>query len=179
MNVKSKMLFVLIGNPGTGKTVLQKILIEKICQDRYRYGRLPVNQIYNIAHPEIKRKYINISIGNRSYQEKPEYISVENYFQHHFQQADIAFISSHLFEADVAQIIEHGHRLFYNVYGIFWSNSIIVNHPENSQISALNWDERLIIENPAPAADEATIDWQLNLIAENLVTFIVNRTSIS
>ena len=176
MVIKSKMLFVLIGDDKTGKTTLQKLLIEKLT-DKGWYEKLPTNQKYNIIHPEIKRKYQTISFANRSIQEKlADYLDVDNYFKSFFTDADIAFVSSHLIESDVKLIIENGRSLFFNVIGVFWSNSI--PNPINRNISALDWNERLVIENPF-SDDEKQIDYQLNRIAENFVTLIANRTSIS
>lgn len=177
MTIKSKQLFIIIGDDKTGKTTLQKLLIDRVCG--YGYDRLPANKMFDITHPEIKRKYQNISFGNRSYQEKiADYVSVDNYFQNHFQQADIAFISSHLIQADIQQMIENGRKCFYNVVGIFWTNSIENNPTANSQISLLDWNERLVITNPNSGnADQ--IQKQLDLIADNIVAFLINRTSIS
>ena len=176
MTIKSKILFVLIGDDKTGKTTLQKLLIEKLAN--HFYDRLPVNLAFPITHPEVKRKYSNISFANRSYQEKrDEYGTVEEYFANHFKDADIAFVSSHLNENQISLIIEHSHSRFYNVFGVFFSNSIHYNQINNSRISQLNWDERLLVENPLTNQDQITS--QLNLIAESIVDFIINRTSIS
>ncbi len=175
MTIKAKLLFILIGDNATGKTTIQKMLIEKIT-DKGWYEKLPCNLLCNIVHPEIKRKYKSISFANRSYQEKiEEYKSVEEYFENHFSDADIAFISTHLIVSHISQMIEYSRRWYYNVNAIFLSNSISANNSINSQISLLNWDERFIVENPI------TENWesQLNAIAENIVTLIVNRTSIS
>lgn len=177
MTIKSKQLFIIIGDDRTGKTTLQKLLIDRICG--FGYGRLPTNRVFNIIHPEIKRKYQNISFGNRSYQEKiGDYISVDNFFQDHFEPADIAFISSHLILADIEQMIANGRNRFYNVNGVFWSNSIESNNLANSQISALEWNERFVITNPF-SDNEQQIQRQLELIADNIVALIINRTSIS
>lgn len=177
MTIKSKQLFIIIGDDRTGKTTLQKLLIDRICG--FGYERLPVNRRFDIINPEIKGKYKTISFGNRSYQEKiSDYVSVDNYFQNHFQQADIAFISSHLVLADIQQMITNGRGLFYNVNGVFWTNSIQNDPARNSQVSLLDWDERLVIENPI-TEDEVVIDRQLNSIADSILYFIVNRTSVS
>lgn len=177
MTIKSKQLYILLGNDRTGKTTLQKLLIDKICG--HGYDRLPTNLLFTINHPEIKRKYKSISFANRSYQEKiSDYNSVENYFENHFQEADIAFVSSHLNLTDIQEMIDNGHKRFFNVIGVFWSNSISHNSLDNSQISLLNWDERLVIENPL-TEDSNNIDRQLNRIADNIVFLIANRTSIS
>jgi len=177
MIIKSKLLFVLIGNDKTGKTTLQKLLIEKMCG--FGYDKLPTNKKFDISHPEIKRKYITISFGNRSYQEKiGDYGTVDEYFQNHFKPADISFISSHLVEADINQMINCGKKGFYNVIGIFFSNSIENSHIENRDIALLDWNERLLIENPL-TGDNGEIDKQLVAITDSIVTLIANRTSIS
>lgn len=177
MTIKSKQLFILIGNDRTGKTTLQKMLIEKLCG--FGYDRLPVNSQFEIIQPEIKRKYTNISFGNRSYQEKiSEYKTVDSYFQNEFKPTDIAFISSHLVYADIQQMIANGKSLFYNVNGIFFTNSIESNTLINSQISSLDWDERFVITNPH-SDNEEVIQRQLEQIADNIVQLIISRTSIS
>jgi hypothetical protein len=176
MTIKSKMMFVLIGDDKTGKTTLQKLLIEKI--SNHFYDRLPVNLVFPITHPEIKRKYRYISFANRSYQEKrDEYGTVEEYFANHFKDADIAFVSSHLNENQINLIIEHSRARFFNVFGVFFSNSVHFNQSINSNIALLNWDERLYVENPLINFEQIT--QQLDLIAESIVDFIINRTSIS
>ena len=177
MTIKSKQLFIFIGDDRTGKTTLQKLLIDRLCG--FGYDRLPVNRQFDIVHPEIKRKYQNISFGNKSYQEKiGEYKTVDSYFQNHFQPADIAFISSHLVLADIQQMIVNGRNLFYNVNGIFWTNSIESNRTVNAQISSLEWNERFVITNPHSDIDQV-IQRQLEQIADNIVALIINRTSIS
>jgi hypothetical protein len=177
MTIKSKQLFIIIGDDKTGKTTLQKLLIDRLCG--FGYDRLPVNKQFDIKHSEIKRKYQTISFGNRSYQEKnDEYKTVDNYFQNHFQPADIAFISSHLVLSDVQQMISNGRNLFYNVNGIFWTNSITNNGVVNAQISSLDWNERFVITNPH-SDNEQVIQRQLGQIADSIVALLINRTSIS
>lgn len=176
MSVKSKLLFVLIGDDRTGKTTLQKLLIHKLYG--LSYERLPTNLQFELQYPEIKRKYQTISFGNRSYQEKREdYGTVMEYFQNHFQSSDIAFISSHLVEADAREMIAQGRQRFYNVIGVFWSNSI-QNHPvQNAQISLLDWNERLFVENP-PTTDKNQMEKQLSNIADSILLYLINRTSL-
>jgi len=177
MTIKSKQLFIIIGDDKTGKTTLQKLLIDRLCG--FGYDRLPVNKLFDITHPEIKRKYQNISFGNRSYQEKiRDYETVDNYFQNHFQLGDIAFISSHLVLTDIQQMMANGRNLFYNINGIFWTNSIESNRIANSQISSLDWNERFVITNPH-SDNEHIIYHQLERIADSIVSLLVNRTSIA
>ena len=176
--VKSKLLFILIGDDRTGKTTFQKLLIDKICKKGV-YGRLPVNLRFDIKHPEIKRKYQTIFFANRSYQENKEnYGSVDDYFKNDFKSADIAIISSHLNITDIADMLRNGRENFYNVVGVFFRNSIQNDRPRNSQISILDWNERLIIENRF-TEDEQSINKQLENCVENFVIFLANRTSIS
>lgn len=177
MPLKSKMLFILIGDDRTGKTTLQKLIIERLCG--FRYTTLKVNLGFDITHPEIKRKYLKASFGNRSYQEKQHiYKSIDEYFSDHFNPADIAFISSHLNPSDVEQMIRNSKEQFYNVTGVFFSNSIDTNRILNAQISVLNWDERLVIENDIVEDDDA-IAMQLITAADSFIYFLVNRTDIS
>jgi hypothetical protein len=176
MTIRPKMLFILIGDDRTGKTTLQKLLIEKICGQSY--GRLPTNLGIDITHPEIKHKYRRISFGNRSYQEKKDdYGTVDEYFQNHFNDCDIAFISSHLIPDDIAEMIQNGRQRFFNVFGVFLSNSIESNRNLNSQISAFDWNERFLIENPIVGQDRT--ERQLEIIAENFVDLLINRINIS
>lgn len=176
MTIKTKLLFIIIGDDRTGKTTLQKLLIEKLCNTSY--DRLPTNISLEITHPEIKRKYKRISFGNRSYQEKrSEYGTVEEYFSNHFNDCEISFISSHLVANEIDQMISQGKRRFFNVNAIFFSNSINQNLLSNSQISEFNWDERFLIDNPL--VQEKSIHNQLNLIAENVVDLLINRTKNS
>lgn len=178
MTIKTKILFILIGDDRTGKTTLQKLLIEKICSNTSIKNKLPTNSKFNITHPEIKRKYKEISFGNRSYQEKINtYKTINNFFKNHFEDCDISFISSHLIPIDIEQMIINGKQRFFNVNAIFFSNSIEKDLLLNSQISELAWDERFLAENPI--TDKDNINNQLNLIAESIVDIIINRTKVS
>ncbi|WP_286913303.1 hypothetical protein [Flavobacterium sp. UBA4197] len=177
MSAKTKMLFILIGDDRTGKTTLQKLIVERLCGLKYK--KLDVNLAFNIMHPEIKRKYLKASFGNRSFQEKiSTYETIDIFFDKHFNPTDIAFISSHLHPNDIEKMIQRGKENFYNVYGVFFSNSIEVNRSVNAHISGLNWDERIVLDNPITNEAEM-IDRQLAINADSLIYFLVNRTSIS
>lgn len=177
MTIKSKQLFIIIGDDRTGKTTLQKLLISRLCSSNY--DRLPVNKQFDITHPDVNKKYQSISFSNRSYQEKSgEYGLVDDYFSNHFQQADIAFVSSHLVPIDIQQMIINGRKLFYNVNGIFWTNSIASNGAANAEISLFDWNERFIISNPH-SNTEQVIQQQLGAIADSIVSLLVSRISIS
>ena len=114
----------------------------------------------------------------RSYQEKSdEYVSVEEYFENHFEDCRISFVSSHLIRSDIEEIIRNGRRRFFNVYGVFMTNSININRNTNSEISELAWDERFSLYNPL-VQEEKVFD-QLNAIAESLVNLLISRTVAS
>lgn len=101
MSIRSKWLFILLGNDRTGKTQVQKNLI-KLLSDANHDIRLNCNLVFPITHPYLVRKVRDLSIGNRSLQEKlSDYQSIENYFQQHFREADLCVISSHLDSPDI------------------------------------------------------------------------------
>src|ERR1035441_879580 len=100
MKTQARWIFVLIGNNNSGKTTFQKHLVWLLA-DVDRYDKLHCNLTFPIKHPHLIRKIETISIGNRSIQEKLDaYISVDEYFQKHFEPADICFVSTHLDKAD-------------------------------------------------------------------------------
>jgi GTPase SAR1 family protein len=132
MSIRSKWLIVLIGNDKTGKTTLQKKLIRLLSDDN-RDIRLDCNLSFKITHPYLIRKLRDFSVGNRSIQEKLDvYESVPDFFKNHFKEADLCFISSHLSPADTKKIIFEGRQRYYNVCGVFFSNSIDGNARVNS-----------------------------------------------
>ncbi|HHG86635.1 MAG TPA: hypothetical protein ENJ82_17935 [Bacteroidetes bacterium] len=177
MIVKKKLLFVLIGDDKTGKTTLQKLLVHRL--NGRMYKRLDINKGVNITHPEMKRKYSKISFCSRSYQELIEkYGSVDEYFKDHFNEQRIAFISSHLNVKNIEDMIRNGKERYYNVCGVFFSNSIETNRAKNAEISILNWDERLVIENPFLKSDKE-IKKQLGKIADNLTALLINKANMS
>ena len=137
------------------------------------------NVSFDIVHSEIKRKYRDISFANRSYQEKiHDYGTVDEYFDNHFKPADISIISSHLNVGHITEMIKNGRQRFFNITGVFFSNSFDANLALNSQISVLDWNERLVIENVI-LEDKAQIDKQMCAITDNFIQFISKRTSIS
>lgn len=75
-------------------------------------------------------------------------------------------------------MLTNGKRMFYDVTGVFFTNSIDQDSNSNKNISELNWDERLVIENPFSDNNEI-INEQLEKIADNIVFQIVNKTNIS
>jgi hypothetical protein len=171
MPLRSKWLFILIGNDQTGKTILQKEILKRLTTEN-RDDRLDCNLEFEITHPHIKRKIRTFFIGNRSYQEKSDdYGSVEDYYRNQFGDADIAIISSHLNIDDVRRMISEGHKRFYNVIGVAFTNSIASSPSENQGIADLNWDERWIANNPLAEIWKG----QLEAIADEFVQMLISR----
>lgn len=196
MSVTSKWMFLLIGDNETGKTTIQKALIELL--NGGVYDRLPSNQAYDVTHPCFLKKCRRFFVGGRSYQElltKDEntnkgentYTSVEQYFERRIDPAvlptipavppnvDLGFIASHLDGIVIDEMIRHAHRRFWNVGGIFLTNSLAANPQVNAAISELPWDERWVAEN-APSYDSGTQNRQLRRVAEAIVQLLIERT---
>lgn len=164
--MKIKLFFVLIGNNNSGKTKIQKKLIELICGEFYE--KLPSNKIYDILIPNLKQKYNKIFFGNRSYQEiNTEGKKVEDFFPDELKEADLVFVSSHLKKIDIDEIIFFAKSNFYNVIGLFLYNSIDKNLDLNKEISLLNWDKRIILENYIKA-DESDIMKNIDNISNEI-----------
>jgi hypothetical protein len=177
MSIKARLAFIFIGDDLTGKTKVQKYLIDRLCG--YNYEKMPINREGLIIHPEIKRKYLDVSFMNRSYQEKKDlYGSLDIFFTDYFKECDIVFLSSHLSIEDLDLMVHQLHIRYYNVAGVFWSNSIAAAPDLNSRISSLNWDERFVVENPHRGND-AEIEKQLDRIAESIMTLLIKRTEIN
>ncbi len=124
MSVRSKWLFILLGNNATGKTTIQKVLVELLAGAQYQ--RLPSNNVYYITHDLLMRKFRRMFVAGRSYQElkapKGDYTTVEEYFRKLDSSGvdvDVAFMASHLDPADIEMMVEQAHRRFWNVCGIF------------------------------------------------------------
>jgi len=84
MSATSRWMFVLIGNDETGKTTIQKALIELL--NGRVYDALPSNQAYDVTHSYSLRKCRRFFVHGRSYQEllakgENAYASVEQYFE--------------------------------------------------------------------------------------------------
>lgn len=155
MSVKSRWLFILVGNNATGKTTIQAHLVEILTGRTYR--RLSSNIAHWISHPYIMRKFRRLFVAGRSYQEllnqrraRP-YTSLPEYFgtlDAAAPDVDLAFMASHLDPAVIGQMIAEAHRHFWNVCGVFLSNAIATQPALCADISVLGWDERWVVENP-------------------------------
>jgi len=162
--------YILVGRNDTGKTSFQRNLVYLLCG--VRYSRLACNVQRTIKHPHFPKGIETLSVSNRSYQEKEsKYKSVANYFSRHFKEADLCFLSSHSRQDDVTEMIQELRRRYYNVAGVFWSNS---DGEREREIAGLSWDEVLWIQNPE-LTNSAEIDDQLSRISREFSEMLITR----
>jgi cobalamin biosynthesis Mg chelatase CobN len=171
----SRWAYILVGNDKTGKTTFQKRLISILC-DKNKDKRLKCNQPFDITHPRMPRGVKNLSVMNRSYQEKKDYKSIDDFFQKGFQEADICILSSHAHKPnanDVQEMINNLRHRAYNVAAVFFSNTY---KDVAEEIRLLDWDERLTMENPPlKSTDEEAIDDQLLKAAHEFAYLLIAR----
>jgi hypothetical protein len=174
--VFSHWAYILIGENNTGKTSFQRNLVSHLCGKRYM--RLPRNIVKEINHPRAPKALATIFTCNRSFQEKrSEYRSIEYYFKHFFQDADVCVLSSHTHgksAEEIAEMIQMLKRRCYNVAGVFWSNSF---DGKAREITLLPWSEILWIENPA-VSGSTQIDEQLDKIARHFSELLIARANV-
>jgi hypothetical protein len=180
MSVLSRWLFILIGNDRTGKTTVQRRLVELL--NGQHYTSLPSDRAYDLNDFAFRKKCRRFFVAGRSYQEPrgtTRYRSVQEYFARAFDGvgADIClgFMASHLEPQAVREMIDEAHDRFWNVCGIFLSNGVASNQAANQEISRLGWDERWYAENPS-TDDEVVWNRQLNEIAESIMQMLIERT---
>jgi len=167
--------YILIGNDKTGKTSFQKYLIQEIC-DR-RYDKLPRNKSLDIKNTRIPAGFDKIFLMNRSYQEKiQEYKTVKNFFDKFFKEENICILSSHCKGSsidDIKNMITELRTRSYNVSAVFFSNGY---DDDAKQISLLDWQERLWIENP-PSKSETSIQQQIAKSAKEFSQMLLRRAA--
>ncbi|MBG0810335.1 hypothetical protein IY145_13225 [Methylosinus sp. H3A] len=175
-NMLSYWAYILIGNNDTGKTSFQKHLVSDLCN--LQYQRLPRNFLTDITHPRMPRGVATLSTMNRSYQEKiVDYGDVASFFQSHFKEADICILSSHAHTPSIDHVrdmIRELRRRAYNVAAVFFSNGY---NNEAAEISLLDWDERLWLDNP-PLEQEAAIQSQIARLANEFAHLLIARATI-
>jgi hypothetical protein len=169
----TRWLFILVGNNNTGKTTLQKELIKHLCG--LNYTKLPTNRPFDVINLDAPRRLATLFTANRSFQEKKEeYKTVKDYFANYFQDASVAIISSHSHSAriEIDEMIQEGKRRFYNIAAVFFSNSIDDEVRDIS--SALNWDERIYLDNPH-AEDADGVERNIAAAAVYLADVIIGK----
>lgn len=114
---------------------------------------------------------------NRSYQEKiSEYGDVVSFFRKHFEPAEICILSSHVHAPAIDHLREMIRELrlrTFNVAAVFFSNGY---NNEAEQISLLDWDERLWVENPVKESDKA-IQSQIARLANEFANLLIARAA--
>ena len=167
--------YILIGNNDTGKTAFQRHLVYDLCG--HLYTRLPRNLLSSIINPRMPRGVETLSTMNRSYQEKiSEYGNVERFFLSHFQEGDICILSSHTHSPAIDHLRDMIRELrlrAYNVAAVFFSNGYDY---DAGQISLLDWDERLWVENPEKPSEPA-IQSQIARLANEFAHLLIARAS--
>ena len=166
--------YILIGNNDTGKTGFQKYVVSELCE--HRYQRLPRNLLSDITHPRMPRAVATLSTMNRSYQEIADYESVAKFFGEHFKEAEICILSSHAHNPaidDLREMIRELRLRVYNVAAVFFSNGF---NEDAAQISLLDWDERLWLENP-PADSDEQIQIQIERLAKEFAQLLIARAA--
>ena len=142
--MKVHQAYVLLGNNNTGKTTFQKNLIEFLTGQKYE--RLDCNKTFEFrnANGEVK----GIFVMSRSFQEKTDlYVDIENYFNRFFIEKEYAILSSHLETIDICELIKQLKKKWYNVNAVFFLNSLENDRMDNKNISLLDWDSRIVVQN--------------------------------
>lgn len=115
---------------------------------------------------------------NRSYQGKiAEYGDVTSFFENYFQEGDVSILSSHAHEPAATHLRDMIRELrlrAYNVAAVFFSNAYT---NEAAEISLLDWDERLWIENPVRVSDKA-IHAQIARQANEFANLLIARAML-
>lgn len=148
MSNNQKYMFVLIGSPGTGKTWLQKKILEECCD--LEYEKLPSHCVFKIVQAKFKSIYSNIFFSGRSLQEtmgvprKVSFFSIKEYFQRIFQEIEICFIASHVYEDDLKEIVAQEKKRGYTVIAIFSKPRIEESSMTIEQLQSLGFDDILI-----------------------------------
>ena len=175
----SRWLYVLVGRNDSGKTSFQRHLIDYLCDKSY--DRLPRDGVFHVTHQRAPRNLATIACANRSYQEKRKQNgTVENYILKVVQEADVTIVASHAGSADVADVkdmLKYGRRRGYNIAAVFFENALSTL---TSDISELEWQERLLLRNPLVRdGDGATerIQDQLKLAAVQFGDLLIERTA--
>jgi hypothetical protein len=168
--------YLLLGENETGKTTFQRCLIREL--NGRQYEKLPRNKTVDITHPRFPRAYETLFTMNRSYQEQ-RYKSVADFFKTSFDfNADISVLSSHVNGSKlvVTEFINELHSHCINVSAVFFSNGFSTSAKE---IAALNFDERLWVDNPvinSGKTQEKLINEQIERRVSEFTTMLIARS---
>lgn len=167
--------YLLVANNAHGKTTIQRNLVNRMCGTTY--VSLPSNTRANVTLVEAPRAMTDLSVTNRSFQEKlATHPTVAEFFRSHFQEASVAILSSHSTNADqtISELISGLKRRFFNVTGVFLSNAVSEEVRQIAEGQA--WDDRVLLSNPRAGTREE-IDRNLELATIELSRHIIRRFS--
>jgi hypothetical protein len=167
--------YILVANNAHGKTTIQRNLVNRMCGTTY--VSLPSNTRANVTLAEAPRTMIDLSVTNRSFQEKlATHPTVDEFFRNHFQEASVAILSSHSSNADqtIAELISALERRFYAVTGVFLSNAVPDEVRQIAESQA--WDDRILLSNRRAETKEE-IDRNLQLATIELSGHVIRRFS--
>lgn len=172
--------FVFIGANNSGKSTVQRNLVNQICSQNYKH--LPTNQIYNVTNNQLSKVAQTIFVMGRSIQEQSTYSCVCDFFESRdFKYADICILSSHSGSADmpdVADFIKEARRQIYNVAGVFFGNN---TYEDLQNLAELDWDERLWLPNDwipnAQGKGKSNVNKQLQMISNQFQDFLIRRSA--
>lgn len=171
--LQRKWAFILLGDNNTGKTTLQKNIIEILFG--YTYKKLPSNQRYPIKHSAF-RNLESIFIMGRSFQEKYRDNKIDSYFENDFIKCDICILSSHVNDETsnclniVSQMIDKCHERKFNVAAVYFTNATY----RDKAIFNLPWNLRINMNNRRKLKEEEIID-QIKGMAEEFTGMLLRE----
>lgn len=175
MRLWRRSAYILIGANMTGKTTLQKDLLQFLCGQslkRLRPGTRPVRPSIT-AHSRLFWAYFI----SRSFQEKEEWAKASDFLEDQYTEidkADIAILSSHNSKndaAELANLAEGLQRRGWNVTAVYWTNSPT---QASNAITSIPWDDRLTLDNPINEngwklqIEELAIEFGLQIIQHSM-----------
>jgi hypothetical protein len=169
-----KQAYILIGEGNTGKTTFQRELIYML--NHGWYERLPKNKVIDVTVNVGSKNIQQVFLMNRSYQEYiDEYKNIGNYFKNFFTDTGACIMSSWPVLTDVDNMIAELQKRFFNVCGVFFSNSIEKNKKTNMEISQLKWDEKMVIDNPVVESGDESWKTAIHSGATELCWHLLSR----
>ncbi len=179
--MRSHWAFVLLGQNNTGKSTLQRNLVNQLCGKHFK--KLHSNRVHKITHPQLSTVVGDMFVMGRSIQEQARFSCVRDYFERGgYQPADICILSSHSGSdnlSDVADFIKELRRDVFNVAGVFFENN---TYEDLRNLSELAWDERIWLSNNHIAnvrgPDDAKLKVRLQSISNRFQDFLIRRSAI-
>ena len=172
----SNWIYILVADNNSGKTTFQKRLIYHLRGEEK--SKLHSNHNRGVMWPKLSTVLPHIFFMGKSLQENSRFKNPANYFSKYFDtDAPVCVLSTHATgcKTDVEGMIYEAHKLVYNVCGVFFHNNF--DQEQYRELSALNWDKRLWIDNPITSGDS----WKKQIDSEALkfVEFLMARARVN